>query len=410
MARIKKTLLLLLFMGVLASCSDAPMESMVEGEVVEADYPRGPNGARLLSDDDFAVELAIYETGVPPEFRAWVYENDEPVSPQSVDLTVTLTRLDGLNVIGFNPDGDYLRGDTVVYEPHSFSVAIDAVYQGSRHHWEYDSIEGRTTISSAMSQAFGLETEIAGAAVLEQTLAVVGKITVNDELTNHVTARFDGVVQNVNVRIGDTVSAGDPLLSIESNESLNTYAVIAPIDGVITQRMINPGEQTDGQVLLEIMDTSQVWVELAIYPGQRTQVQVGSPVIISSPVSGAQAEGVINSFTMTTNANQSVTARVLLDNTEGHFPPGTFIEGQIKVAEFEVPLAVKRSGLQSFRDFAVVYAKVGDTYEVRMLDLGRQDDLWSEVLGGLDRGTEYVTTNSYVLKADVEKSGASHDH
>jgi cobalt-zinc-cadmium efflux system membrane fusion protein len=25
-------------------------------------------------------------------------------------------------------------------------------------------------------------------------------------------------------------------------------------------------------------------------------------------------------------------------------------------------------------------------------------------------GTRYVTENSYVLKADVEKSGASHDH
>jgi membrane fusion protein, heavy metal efflux system len=32
------------------------------------------------------------------------------------------------------------------------------------------------------------------------------------------------------------------------------------------------------------------------------------------------------------------------------------------------------------------------------------------VLGGLDPGARYVTENSYVIKADVEKSGASHDH
>ena len=50
------------------------------------------------------------------------------------------------------------------------------------------------------------------------------------------------------------------------------------------------------------------------------------------------------------------------------------------------------------------------TDEVRMLELGRQDDEWAEVLGGLEPGTRYVTTNSYVLKADVEKSGATHDH
>jgi cobalt-zinc-cadmium efflux system membrane fusion protein len=89
---------------------------------------------------------------------------------------------------------------------------------------------------------------------------------------------------------------------------------------------------------------------------------------------------------------------------------GTYVTATIDVDEFEVPLAVKRTGLQSFRDFTVVYAQFGNEYEVRMLELGRQDDEWIEVLGGLEPGTRYVTTNSYVLKADVEKSGASHDH
>ena len=78
--------------------------------------------------------------------------------------------------------------------------------------------------------------------------------------------------------------------------------------------------------------------------------------------------------------------------------------------EVAVPLAVKKSGLQSFRDFTVVYARVGDTYEVRMLDLGRSDGEHVEVLGGLEPGTTYVTGNSYLVKADIEKSGASHDH
>ena len=72
--------------------------------------------------------------------------------------------------------------------------------------------------------------------------------------------------------------------------------------------------------------------------------------------------------------------------------------------------AVKRTGIQSFRDFRVVYARVGDDYEVRMLDLGRTAGEWVEVLGGLEPGTEYVTGNSHLIKADIEKSGASHNH
>ena len=33
-----------------------------------------------------------------------------------------------------------------------------------------------------------------------------------------------------------------------------------------------------------------------------------------------------------------------------------------------------------------------------------------QVLGGLQAGARYVAANSYLIKADIEKSGASHDH
>ena len=57
-----------------------------------------------------------------------------------------------------------------------------------------------------------------------------------------------------------------------------------------------------------------------------------------------------------------------------------------------------------------VFAQVGDVYEVRMLTLGRRDARSVEVLDGLAAGTVYVTDNSYLIKADIEKAGASHDH
>ncbi len=80
------------------------------------------------------------------------------------------------------------------------------------------------------------------------------------------------------------------------------------------------------------------------------------------------------------------------------------------VAETDVALAVRRDAIQTFRDFNVVYARVGDTYEVRMLELGRRNGEYVEVLGGLNIGEVYVSANSFLVKADIEKSGASHDH
>ena len=110
------------------------------------------------------------------------------------------------------------------------------------------------------------------------------------------------------------------------------------------------------------------------------------------------------------DTNQLVNARVELEKAPSQLLPGTFVTGGIHVGGSTVPLAVRSAGLQSFRDFRVVYAVVDDVYEVRMLELGRRAGDWIEVLGGLEPGTQYVTRNSHLIKADIEKSGASHDH
>jgi len=298
----------------------------------------------------------------------------------------------------------------VIYEPHSFVVSIEARYAGENHRWSYDNFEGRTRIGAEIAAALGLETELAGASIIKETVTVYGRVEPNREQYRVVSARFEGAIQSVYVSAGDSVSKGQSLATIESNESLNNYKLIAPIGGIVTERVANPGEQTAGRPLFTIMDSSTVWVELAVFPGDRARVREGARVTVRSAADERLREGVIVRLNTIAEPNQSALARVVLDNADGSLLPGSFVTGEIEVAEHTVTLAVKRTGLQSFRDFTVVYAQIGEEYEVRMLDLGRQDADWVEVLGGLDAGTRYVTTNSYLIKADVEKSGASHDH
>ena len=205
------------------------------GMDAEHDADEGPHHGRLLTDGEFALELSVFETGVPPEFRVWVTEQGRPVKPDDVELTVTLNRLGGrVDTIGFKPQDDFLRGDTVVREPHSFVVSIEADYRGKRHSWQYDSFEGRTRISREVAEAFELETLVAGPAVLRETLTVYGRITSNSERVREVSARFDGLIQAVYPSLGETVREGQPLAKIESNESLKAYTIKAPISGVIT--------------------------------------------------------------------------------------------------------------------------------------------------------------------------------
>jgi cobalt-zinc-cadmium efflux system membrane fusion protein len=206
------------------------------------------------------------------------------------------------------------------------------------------------------------------------------------------------------------VREGQAVATVESNESLQSYDITAPISGTVTERGANPGEQTAGRRLFTIIDASSVWAEIAVFPSDRARVKPGARATVSPATGGRPAEGEISRIDLLAGANQSLVARVVLDNADGSQVPGTYVTAQVEVARHPVPLAVKRSALQSFRDFTVVYAQFGDQYEVRMLDLGRQAGEWVEVLSGLTPGTVYVTDNSFVLKADVEKSGASHDH
>ena len=75
-----------------------------------------------------------------------------------------------------------------------------------------------------------------------------------------------------------------------------------------------------------------------------------------------------------------------------------------------MPVAVKASALQSFRDWEVVFMEDGSTFEIAILELGRRDGAWAEVVSGLSAGQKYAAENSFIIKADILKSGASHDH
>lgn len=383
----------------------------VENSVADAEPEKGPHRGRLLKQDGFVVELSIFETGVPPEFRVWVSDNAKPVAPEAVSLVVKLTRLgDVVDTINFKPQSDFLRGDMEIYEPHSFVVTINASYQNKNYQWQYDNFEGRTKIEAQVAEAMNIQTAIAGEATLSETIEVFGRIVPAQDAQRRITARFDGQIKSMPVSLGQTVKSGDVLATIESNESLKSYTVTSPIDGVIAAKAANVGEQTDGRVLLSISNLQKLTAELSVFPADRTRVRVSAPATINVNGAADSFMGTVASLDSQLQSNQSTIVRVAIDNTSERYLPGQYVTGKIEVDRYSVPLAVKRIGLQAFRDFTVVYAKVGEQYEVRMLELGRETGEWLEVLGGLDSGTEYVTENSFIIKADIEKSGASHDH
>jgi cobalt-zinc-cadmium efflux system membrane fusion protein len=406
----------LLFASLSVACGPGDTGAPGDAEIANGQHSESPgvgaNGGRLLTSGAFELEFAIFERGTPPEFRVWATQDGHAVDPSDFTLEVRLTRLGGrVDAFAFAARQDHRVSTSPVAEPHSFEVEIEVKHAGETHAWEFENFEGRTRIAPEMAESLGVETELAKAATLAESVIVYGRVRANPERVREIRARFDGVVRDVRAHLGDSVRQGDKILGIESNESLNHYTIAAPISGVITQRDVNPGEQTSGRLLMTITDTSSVWVDLSVFPVDREGVVIGSAVSITPALGGTPVSGVVSMIETTADPHdQSVIARIVLDTESVQLPPGTFVEAEVNVGEHEAPLAVNRTGLQTFRDFQVVYARVGDVYEVRMLELGREAGEWVEVLGGLEPGTEYVTVNSHLIKADIEKSGATHDH
>ena len=103
-------------------------------------------------------------------------------------------------------------------------------------------------------------------------------------------------------------------------------------------------------------------------------------------------------------------ARATIDNADNQWRPGTAVKARITVAQEPVDLMVPLTALQSMDGQESVFVREGDTYLTRHVELGARDATQVQILSGLSEGEEVVVAESYLIKADIGKEGAAHDH
>ena len=462
------------------------------GEAAAAEKVKGPHGGRLLSEGEFQVEVTIYERGVPPQFRIYAFEQGKPLSPEEWTLGIRLRRLGGReDVIKFEREGEYLRGDQVVEEPHSFVVEVVAQRGGQTYQWAYEQVEGRVELSAEALASAGITVEEAGPARLQRVLDLPGEVGLNTDKVAHMVPRLSGVIAEARKGLGEKVRKGEIIAVLESREladakseylgaikrvelaqstfareerlwreqinaerdflaaktalaeaqilaqaaeqklhalgfsdeylaglpshpdmAFTRYEIRAPFDGTLIERHAAIGEavKEDADIFV-IADLSTVWVEVTVYAKDLKVVQVGQRATVRSKDLGLEAAGVLTYLgDLVGEQTRSAKARVVLPNPEGQWRPGLFVSVALVQEEVEVPVAVAAEAIQSLRDWSVVFVQYGNLFEARPLELGQKDGQWVEVLSGLASGDRYAARNSFVLKADLGKAGASHDH
>lgn len=444
---------------------------------------KGPHGGKLFSQDDYSVEVTIFEQNTPPEFRVYTYENNQPLNPKLSRISIQLKRLGRKpQLIDFSQENDYLKGNAIIEEPHSFKVKINAKYADKSHEFGYEQTEARVQISDKQLTLNSIEVLTAGPAKIKSTLLLQGEIKLNADKSVHIVPRVSGIVESVNINAGEKVRKGQVLATISSQliaemrsdalaaqkrlslaretykrekqlweekisaeqdylqakyilqeaeinsqriqqklgaigtgtgkKGLSRYDLRSPIDGVVTNKQISLGQVVnEADNLFEVADLNTVWAEMTIYAKDINTVKTGQKVTIKATAFDAQAIGTI-AYVSALVGEQSRTAmaRVVLNNPNQTWLPGLPVNIELIADEVEVPLAVSAEGIQTLRDWTVVFGRYGEFFEARPLKLGRRDAQNIEVLEGLTAGEKYAAGNSFLIKADIGKAGATHDH
>ena len=276
-----------------------------------------------------------------------------------------------------------------------------------------------------------LTIEEASPATIRLNLQVFGKVVPDEEKLAHVSPRYAGIARKVNKRLGDTATASETLVSVESNESLQTYDIKAPLAGTIIERDVTTGEfvGTD-KSLFTIADLSTVWVDFQIYQQDFSRLRVGQPVRIGtySRVTSAVPAETPPPLARTGEANrnevrstvaylspfgaettQTMLARAYVPNRDGALRPGLFVTGEIAVDEIAAATTVREDAVQTLDGKEVVFVEEGDGFEARTVQIGPRDGERAQVLSGLKAGDRYVAVNSFILKAEIGKEGAEED-
>jgi len=202
------------------------------------------------------------------------------------------------------------------------------------------------------------------------------------------------------------------MLPSQKERMFTQYELRSPLGGVVIQKHLTTGEavKNDDDIFL-LADFSDVWVNIAIPAKDLKYVKLGQNVVVKDDNLGMEAKGKLTYLdSIIDETSRTVTGRVVIPNAKGHWRPGTFVTLRLVFEERKVPIAVPEKAIQTIRDWSVVFVKYGNFFEARPLELGKNDGDRVEVLAGLKAGEQYVVQNSFVVKAEIEKSSAVHSH
>jgi membrane fusion protein, heavy metal efflux system len=193
---------------------------------------------------------------------------------------------------------------------------------------------------------------------------------------------------------------------------LTRYEVVAPLAGTVIEKHIAVGELLkDDTEAFVVADLSTVWVDLNVPPKDLPLVRKGQRVTVTADSLVRAAEGVVSYIgPIVSEESRTAVTRVVLPNPDGRWRPGLFVTATLAVGDTAASVLIPKTALQTIDGKPSVFVQTSEGFTPRPVTLGRADGTHVEITAGLQAGERYAATETFVLKADLGKGTASHDH
>lgn len=262
---------------------------------------------------------------------------------------------------------------------------------------------GPLTLAEETIKNLEIQTVEAKVIPLQQSLTMAARIEALPEKHALISARFEGRVGEILVKLGDRVKAGQPLLKGEPlNVGAQPVILKAPIDGQVTRQAATLGQSFNADtVLMEVSDHRQVYARGMTYEGpELTNIKQGQPATVKINVLPEKVfTGKIESVDVGLEA-QSKTFEVfaLLDNADLLLRPNMQATLTIGIGPAQEVLAVPRRAILGELGNHFVFVQDGNTFERRTVVLGMRAGDLVELIEGVFPTDQVVTQGNYQLQ------------
>lgn len=193
------------------------------------------------------------------------------------------------------------------------------------------------------------------------------------------------------------------------DQALFDYSkIVAPFDGVVTQRYANEGAlmqagTTSNQAtpLVRLSDESLYRLVIPVPESDVKYIRIGDPVELRVPSLDKTFNGTVARFSAELNGStRTMHTEVNVPNPTGQLVPGLYAEAVITLNRKNDALSVPVQALNQNNDKASVFVVGADNrIEDRPITLGLQTPDYDEVTNGLRAGEQVIVSDRSALKA-----------